>query len=511
MAKIIILGDDPITRKALCWINVDSDEYKISYNGGSPSYIEVSKGSHEVYITTESYLSRNTRSSVNDGSFLGSFASAATTSQNDYKAYDIVFEDDTVLLIYIEQKISSASIHAKLTTSEDVEEALDEIKKTVAAQQASKATFRSAVAWFILSLIPVVGLFVGIFQIARKKKRIALGIVCIITCIMVTFTNVSLFRFIPSIDFTGKFGGYKETFSSSQVSSSQVSSSQNSLSQNTSSQNETVSESNSSEDVKYEEINGHKFNPEEYEVFYGEKNGSFCLYTQPKDGEIIEFLPECVEIHSFFRDPSGNTDMYYVEAGGIRGWANPSWTSAKPSDEDLDIANSIIASNNLIKSYVGKTVEGRTNLNEDEVLDYFHNSQNVFWNTKCSFIDAICDLSNFDYSSLPNEGRLTENLSYAPKNKYNSLREICDYYFSVFSDKTAQKLLLGNICEYKGDLYAMPHGMGGPYSTDTFTVEKVDDTKYKVIQHSVYPEEYNLEDSITEHFCFIEDGIWVWD
>ncbi len=422
MAKIIIMGDRPMGRLALCWITINGSEYKIHYKKKGSTCIPLENGWHRIFITTQSPGTRRLSRPSGDDSILGRISSFAIRLMHASDGYEGAFQAGEVMLVYVREGMKSKFL-VKFTTEDELDDAVGELDEELRQMDARAARGLTGLVSLALCFVhPVAALVLGLFHLLRKEKRPLLGAACLLLGIwFFAFASSAPQRASPP----GPGGAAAPALGEAQP-----------------------------------------------DVSRGEGDAPEEPYTYTPDAEPTVLTAQAVE------EATAEADR-------------------------------------VIQSYRGRTPSrGRTSLTEEELLEFFKCAAELNRDSSYYFCGAIGEylgdvvLAEDDpYSSL---------YAHVAKNKFSSLEEVCDHYFSYYSDDVAVQMLQGNIFSLDGELYAFSGacGDGGASAEYHFEVNRVDESRYDVVVTSefYYPGEEELsEPEITVETvpCVLEDGVWV--
>lgn len=424
MAKIIIMGDKPMGRLALCWLTLDGSEYKIPYTKERSTHIPLETGWHNIYITTQSPGFRDLDRSANDGSVLGRISSYSIRLTHASEECEGVFQDNEVMLVYVREGLKS-KILIKFTTEGKLDDTIDELDKELKAlNERSVLGLTGFVSLALCFVHPAAALILGLFHLLRKNKRPLLGVTCLLLGVGFLFFAAPFSR-MGSLQ---NLGG------------------------------EAMSAAHS-------------------------EGG-----TQPDASQGEGSVPE--EPYSYTPD------------------AEPTVLTAQALEEALAEAGQVI------QSYRGKTPSGgRTSLTEEELIEFLKGAAELNRDSGYYFCGVIGEYLG---EVILEDSDSFFMFAHVAKNNFSSLEEVCDYYFSYYSDDVAAGMLQGNIFSLNGELYASSGacGDGGASAEYSFEVNRVDERRYDVVVTAeiYYPwnEETNEPDiSVDTIPCVLEDGVWV--
>ncbi len=180
------------------------------------------------------------------------------------------------------------------------------------------------------------------------------------------------------------------------------------------------------------------------------------------------------------------------------------------------IDNARAAADEIIDSYYGKKTKGaRTDITVDNVVEFFETAQNYYnyWMNFGGQFEKLIELKDEENYFL----YLVED------SKCKTVQDVCDRYFSLFSDNLAKECLTAKLYSLDGKLAITSHGAGvqGLYISHTYDVQKVSDTQINVsviikqYDNYQYTETGELDpnvkviERILTYPCVVEDGAWV--
>ncbi len=154
--------------------------------------------------------------------------------------------------------------------------------------------------------------------------------------------------------------------------------------------------------------------------------------------------------------------------------------------------------------YYGKTPSmGKTSMSQQGAVDFYREIMDSYLH-----YNYIGELKLIDVSEW-------EQAAYHYEQTDLSIDDVCNYYFSRFTDDVAYRYVTRNWVLLDGKVYRRIPGMGdeGLYTEFDFTVEARGDGYYVTMHVRNYRGENN-ETMIpwdATHRCFQEDGVWVFD
>ena len=215
----------------------------------------------------------------------------------------------------------------------------------------------------------------------------------------------------------------------------------------------------------------------------------------------------------------------YVDFGDIKGWCSLDYLENVSmqggyniTQSDLD--KSLNDANLIIDSYRGKTPSNpRTDISIANVTDYFDSCQGLFLNNR-SFGDQFEKLIPIAADS--------EKVYFVVEDKdVKTVSDLCDRYFSCFSDDIAEKCLKNRVFTYKGKLIVgfISQPLNSYHISHSYDVNAVSTDEFEVV---VYSKEYSktslvrdrsgkpvsgcpVNDVTYKFHCVFEDGSWVFN
>ncbi len=156
------------------------------------------------------------------------------------------------------------------------------------------------------------------------------------------------------------------------------------------------------------------------------------------------------------------------------------------------------------QGYFGKTPDrGKTSMSAQGAIDFYK-----------EIMDGYLEYSyqgRIHLIDMPSEWRDAYNYELTDL----TVDEVCNYYFSLYTDDTALQRIASRWVFLDGNVYHYIPGYGdeGLYTQFDFTVDTQADGYYVTMHVRNYRGENNeiVESWEVTHRCFLEDGIWVFD
>lgn len=120
MAKVVVFGDIDI---ASLYISIDGDK-EVTVSGKYPRSFTLTAGAHHIAATTVSKIERMTHGWGNGG-FLEAATEAMQNSTNTTFGGEVVFAEDDVLLLKVEQRGFKTEVYSKLLPKAEAEQYID--------------------------------------------------------------------------------------------------------------------------------------------------------------------------------------------------------------------------------------------------------------------------------------------------------------------------------------------------------------------------------------------------
>lgn len=213
----------------------------------------------------------------------------------------------------------------------------------------------------------------------------------------------------------------------------------------------------------------------------------------------------------------------YVNCGDIKGWCSLDYLSDVPFQSTKvyrqdEITTAKSEANKIVNSYLGKTpAGGRTDITVENVIQYFESCQDIY-SFNASFGEQFEKL-------IPIAADSEYVYYFVDDSKCRSVADLCDKYYSCFSDDIAARCLDNKVLLLDGKLAVAfrSDAFNGYYVSHTYNVQQVSDTRIDV---NVVVKEYS-KDSLTRDSsgkatadspiyevtytfpCVVEDGVWV--
>lgn len=161
MAKIIVFGDIDISS---LYISID-DCKEITVSGKRPVSFPLAGGSHKIFATTVSKLERITKDMGAGGSnFLNVATSVLQNSTNTTIEGALVFEEDDVLLIKVEQKGFKTNVYNKMVSASEAAQFVDVNTAVTYDGRKSKKKFKWLVWLLLFPLVVLALMFLWVFM-----------------------------------------------------------------------------------------------------------------------------------------------------------------------------------------------------------------------------------------------------------------------------------------------------------------------------------------------------------
>lgn len=212
----------------------------------------------------------------------------------------------------------------------------------------------------------------------------------------------------------------------------------------------------------------------------------------------------------------------YVNCGDIKGWCSLQYLREvsfynKGKLTTAEVSKAKAEANEIIDSYMGKKVSGRTDINVSNAVAYFEacNKQYGYNNSfgeQFEGLTAIAADDNVVYY-------------YVNDSKCKSVEDLCQRYFSQFSDDVAAACLRDKVMMIDGKLTVAFRSKyySGYHISNTFNVKQVASDRIDItVAVKKYDEDLLTHDKngkatanspiITvnnTYTCMIEDGVWV--
>lgn len=229
----------------------------------------------------------------------------------------------------------------------------------------------------------------------------------------------------------------------------------------------------------------------------------------------------------------------YVEFEGIYGWCSGEYLSTEPVQtssggdsgnhsggdsgsstgngytED-EIRSAIDAANAIIDSYRGKTPsQGHTTMDASKVTQFYEEAAGVQDNEM--FFAGLFDRMLGELPLRDPDMYYSFWYQQVEDDKFRTIEDLCDYYFSYFTDDYAASLLKGSVFVLDGKMYAYAgaYGVEAVYHSHRFEV--VEENGCFLVTTIVKefreyePEGQQFSEFSMTHKCVKEDGIWVFE
>lgn len=166
--------------------------------------------------------------------------------------------------------------------------------------------------------------------------------------------------------------------------------------------------------------------------------------------------------------------------------------------------------NGVIRSYKGKTPEnGRATLEAKDAQAFYEEAEKTYshWLWFAGQFDTQVEmLEIYDSSELVAPYLQVED------DRFHTVEDLCDYYYSLFTDDLAASMLMNNVFELDGKLYAsgVRTETEGVYDSHWFDVSESGGEIFVTLH---VKENRNGKQTQWDrtHRCFIEDGVWVFE
>ena len=245
-------------------------------------------------------------------------------------------------------------------------------------------------------------------------------------------------------------------------------------------------------------------------------DGGLRMRKEPSaDGEKLTVIPK----ETIVKVTKETDGWAYVEYKGIEGWCSLQYLIL--DDADIDDAKIYTESDlikgkedaiNVIRSFYGAPVKaGRSELSDSEAFELV--KEGIFiesrWTCYGSMFDKLTEVKFDSYQYGPHY--------FVEDDRFSTLENLCDYYFSLYTDELAEKLILNNVILLDGKLTikTTDSGWGDTDYTGEYTVEDISETKKMVSIPSSAMDGYAVvsdgvdENSVYIYYLILEDGIWV--
>lgn len=269
---------------------------------------------------------------------------------------------------------------------------------------------------------------------------------------------------------------------------------------------------------------------------YVTAKGGLWLRTGPgTDSERLLLMPQNTLLVPIY----WQNGWAYVEYDGTYGWCSGEYLATEPvqsssggnSDSDYDsdydsstdsgytadeIRKALDAANAIIDSYRGKTPsQGHTTMDADKVTDFYEEAAGV--NDNEMFFAGLFDQM---LGPLPLQNPDVDYefwYQQVEDDEFRTIEDLCDYYFSYFTDDYAAALLKGSVFVLDGNMYAYAgaYGVEAVYQSHRFEVVEENGcflvTTIVTEYRDYMPEGEKLSEFSMTHKCVKEDGIWVFE
>lgn len=245
------------------------------------------------------------------------------------------------------------------------------------------------------------------------------------------------------------------------------------------------------------------------------------------DGVVLAVIPYGTKVEVL----DWHDGWAYVQYGDVTGWCSGNYLSqndpgplpTEPAGEEPDdgvytveeVKQAIADANAIIASYKGRTPKnGRTSMTAAEVPEFYEDAVSVYdnWMWFCGQFDQQHEELKVSDGSYGFFLRVTDD-------KYKTIEDLCEKYYSYFSDDLACDALSGNVFILDGNMYAFAAGAGaeGVYHSHYHEVSEVAGG-FEITTHITecrYPNGWDAEpeysELVTTNMCILEDGVWVFD
>ena len=217
-----------------------------------------------------------------------------------------------------------------------------------------------------------------------------------------------------------------------------------------------------------------------------------------------------------------------VEYNGKYGWCSGDYLKldeeASITEEELVPEGSYLigqvnaakeAANNIIRSYKGKTpVSGRVTLEVKDAEAFYEEAAEVYshWLWFAGQFDEQVDMLKV-YGSQEHHDPFFQ----VEDDRFKTVEDLCDYYYSLFTDDLAASMLMNNVLVLDGKLYArgVRSEVEGVYDSHWYDVSERDGEIFVTLHVKERRTNAAGQETVTQwdrtHRCFQEDGVWVFE
>lgn len=246
------------------------------------------------------------------------------------------------------------------------------------------------------------------------------------------------------------------------------------------------------------------------------------------DSEQLSLMPQnTLLIPMYWQD-----GWAYVEYDGIYGWCSGDYLATEPVRTDSgnssgnsgnsegytehQVRQAMEAANAIIDSYRGKTPSrGHTSMTAEKVTRFYEEAASV--NDNEMYFAGQFDRVLGELPLSDPDMHYEFWFQQVEDNEFRTIEDLCDFYFSYFTDDYAASLLKGSVFVLDGKMYAFAgaYGVEAVYQSHRFEV--VEENGYFLVTTIVteyrdyMPEGEKQSEFSMTHKCVKEDGIWVFE
>ena len=253
-------------------------------------------------------------------------------------------------------------------------------------------------------------------------------------------------------------------------------------------------------------------------TYYINANGGLNLRQGPgTTNPVVTLMKDLSPVVCLgFRDGWAN-----VRYNGEVGWCSMDYLISSPDGHtpgvvevtEDQLTQAARAANAIIASYKGKRTAGaRTDMDAAGAAAFYAEAERVLLETTLEFDSAIGNTVDVVRITQATENRWASSVFVTvDSSRFSSVEEVCDYYFSLFGDAIAERLLQNHIFMLNGRLCAAGSvtGLAGTYVSHSVRVSASGGGYSVAVDVTRLASDGTRKTETFTNFCEPEDGAWV--